>query len=94
MRELKQFYRNKMNYPQLKIAYEIIENEDTLLTYIITTYNQYVNEHPWERMNVITNPDALFITKEEQAVFLLELKTYIRDIVEVQNGNSTSYSAD
>ena len=47
-------------------------------------------------MSVITNPDALFRTKNEEDKLVFELVQYIRDTVglpykeEVQNGNNRS----
>ena len=96
MNRLKEFYRNRMNKLQYGIAYAKINSNSELLGYVVFTYNQYVVQHPLERMQVITNPEELFITKEEQAAFIKEFVVFLRDYHEgngAQYGNNNNHRA-
>ena len=63
------------------------------------TSSDAVELHSEANLSVITNPDALFRTKEESDTLIYELKQYIRDVVglphkeEVQKGNNRSQTA-
>ena len=62
-------------------ASAFLNDNDQLLQFIVATYNDYVNLHSEANLSVITNPDALFRTKESEDAFLFEFKQYIRDVV-------------
>lgn len=77
-------------------AVQYLDNEEQLIQFFIASYNDYVKLHSEANLSVITNPDALFRTKEESDKLVFELVQYIRDTVglpykeEVQNGNNRS----
>ena len=81
---------------QCNQAIAFLDNEDQLIQFFVDSYNGYVKLHSEANLSVITNPDALFKTKEESDTLVYELRQYIRDVVglphkeEVQNGNSRS----
>ncbi len=81
--DLRTFYREYMEHEQLKQA-ATIETDTKLLLFIVYSYNCYEVLHSKEKMSLITNPDALFITRDEEQAFIVELKQYIRDVVGIQ----------
>ena len=91
--------RTYMTADQCRQAVQFLDNEEQLIQFFIASYNDYVKLHSEANLSVITNPDALFRTKEESDKLVYELKQYIRDTVglpykeEVQNGNNRSQTA-
>ncbi len=91
--------RTYMTVDQCRQAVQFLDNEEQLIQFFIASYNDYVKLHSEANLSVITNPDALFRTKEESDKLVYELKQYIRDTVglpykeEVQNGNNRSQTA-
>ena len=85
-----------MTEEQCRQAVQYLDNEEQLIQFFIASYNDYVKLHSEANLSVITNPDALFRTKEESDKLVFELVQYIRDVVglphkeEVQNGNNRS----
>ena len=85
-----------MTEEQCRQAVQYLDNEEQLIQFFIASYNDYVKLHSEANLSVITNPDALFRTKEESDKLVFELVQYIRDTVglpykeEVQNGNNRS----
>lgn len=83
-----------MTEEQCRQAVQYLDNEEQLIQFFIASYNDYVKLHSEANLSVITNPDALFRTKEESDKLVYELRQYIRDTVglpykeEVQNGNN------
>ena len=81
---------------QCREAAAFLDDREKLIQFFIASYNDYVELHSEANLSVITNPDALFKTKEESDTLVYELRQYIRDVVglphkeEVQNGNSRS----
>ena len=62
-----------------------IEQSDQLFIYMVCSYNCYAIAHSKESMFLITNPDALFMSEEERAALVEELKKYIRDTLTTQH---------
>ncbi len=95
MREFSEI-RTYMTANQCRQAVQFLDNEEQLIQFFIASYNDYVKLHSEANLSVITNPDALFRTKEESDKLVYELRQYIRDTVglpykeEVQNGNNRS----
>ncbi len=90
--------RTYMTTDQCRQAVKFLDNEEQLIQFFIASYNDYVKLHSEANLSVITNPDALFRTKEESDKLVYELKQYIRDTVglpykeEVQNGKNRSHT--
>ena len=86
--------RTHMPAIQCRQAVQFLDNEEQLIQFFIASYNDYVKLHSEANLSVITNPDALFRTKEESDRLVYEMKQYIRDMVglpykeDVQNGNN------
>ena len=84
---------------QCNQAIAFLDNEDQLIQFFVASYNDYVKLHSEANLSVITNPDALFKTKEESDTLVYELRQYIRDVVglppkeDVKNGNNRSHPA-
>ncbi len=94
--DLRTFYREHLTLEQLKQA-ATIEEDGKLLLFIVYSYNCYEVLHSKETMSLITNPDALFMTRDKEQAFIVELKQYIRDVVGIQpiredNGNGKNNS--
>lgn len=81
---------------QCREAAAFLDDREKLIQFFIASYNDYVKLHSEANLSVITNPDALFRTKNEEDKLVFELVQYIRDTVglpykeEVQNGNNRS----
>ena len=91
-------FKDYITPEQCHQAFEFLGDSDRLIQYIVASYNDYVKLHSEANLSVITNPDALFRTKEESDKLVYELKQYIRDTVgipykeEVQNGKNRSHT--
>lgn len=80
--ELYDYYHN-MTDEQKKQAYSFIEDETKLLLFIAYSYN--INELVKKgNMSLITNPDAIFMTREQEDVFITELKKYLVEVAQMQ----------
>ncbi len=97
---LETFYREHMTLDQLKQA-ATIENDNKLLLFVAYSYNCYEILHSKEKLSLITNPDALFMTRDKEQAFIVELKQYIRDVVglqpireDIQNGKNNRNSTN
>ena len=83
---------------QCREAVAFLDDREKLIQFFIASYNDYVKLHSEANLSVITNPDALFRTKEESDKLVYELRQYIRDTVglpykeEVQNGKNRSHT--
>ena len=70
-----------MTADQCRQAVQFLDNEEQLIQFFVASYNAYIELHSEANLSVITNPDALFRTKEESDTLVYELKQYIRDTV-------------
>ena len=64
------FIKEHITEEQLKDSLQFLNNEDDLLKFLINAYNDYQRTINKGSMSLITNPDALFFTKEEQDAFV------------------------
>ncbi len=76
-------YKNHMTKEQLERVADLFKynDSDLIIGEVTQSYNCYVNTHSKETSLLITNPDALFRTHEQEKAFIAELKKYIMDVV-------------
>jgi hypothetical protein len=70
MKMLYIFIKEHITDEQLKDSLQFINKEDELLKFLVDAYNGYQRTINKGTMSLITNPDALFFTKEEQDAFI------------------------
>ena len=58
-----------------------IEDLEQLFIYLVCSYNCYVITHSKEKMSLIHNPDALFLTKEEKIALAEQILLYAKDYI-------------
>ena len=93
---LEDFYKNNLSREQLEQCCSLFDNDDKLLSFILYSYNCYDVSHSKGSMAMITNPDTLFMSYEDEKKFIKELKTYIMDVLEIngediKNGKYSNY---
>lgn len=93
-------FQTYLTVDQCRQAVQFLDNEEQLIQFFIASYNAYIELHSEANLSVITNPDALFRTKEESDTLVYELKQYIRDTVGIpykeevkEHGNNRSQTA-
>ena len=79
--DLLEFFYAKMTQEQYKEISSLFENEDRLLLYLCLAYN--TNEVLYNKggMWLITNPDALFVSKIEMDEFIQEIKDFVKTVI-------------
>ena len=89
---LQDFIYAKMTQDQYKEASSLFDNEDRLLLYICLAYNTSEVLYNKGAMRLITNPDALFVSKVEMTEFLQEFKDLVETVIgeDVENDASTN----
>ena len=89
---LRDFFYGRMTLEQYKEAINVFGDEDRLLWYICLAYNTYEVLYSVGAMQLITNPDAIFISKVEMTEFLEEFKDFVKTMIneDEENGASTS----
>lgn len=93
---LEDYYKNHLPREQLELCYSLFDDDDKLLSFICYSYKCYEELHSKGSMAMITNPEALFMSYEDEKKFITELKTYIMDVLEInrediKNGRYSNY---
>lgn len=93
---LENYYKNHLSREQLEQCCSLLDNDDKLLYFICYSYNCYELLYGKGLMALITNPDALFMSYEDEKKFVTELKNYIMDVLEIngediKNGRYSNY---
>lgn len=82
---LHEFIYVNMSVDDYKKVIGILDNNERLLLYICHTYNAKEVLCSVGAMHLITNPNDLFIRKEECAAFLETFKSLVRTVLEEED---------
>lgn len=82
---LHEFIYVSMSVEDYKKTIRILDNNERLLLYICHTYNANEVLYGVGAMHLITNPNDLFIRKEECSAFLETFKSLVRTVLEEEN---------
>ena len=81
------FIYSKMGNDDYIKAKSILDNNERLLLYICFAYNTDEVLCNMGSMSLITNPNALFISREETSAFLETFKSLVRTVIEEEKEN-------
>ena len=100
LNKLLDFYKTQLTEEQLKQASTLFNDDDKLLYFVVCSYNCYEILHSklrLEQMSLITNPEALFQTRDVQKAVIEVLKEFTFDrlsLIPMQEDEENGTGAD
>lgn len=88
---LMDFCKNYITEEQAKQAEAVFHDGDKFLAFVVRAYNEYATSHKGVGLSLITNPDALCFSYEEENAFIEELKQYVRDVLTTRKREGATY---
>lgn len=88
---LMNFCKHYLTEEQAKQAEAVFHNGDKFLAFVVRAYNEYATNHKGVGLSLITNPDALCFSYEEENAFIEELKQYVRDVLTTRKREGATY---
>ena len=85
------FCKNYLSEEQAKQAESVFYDGDKFLAFVVRAYNDYATKHKEVGLSLITNPDALCFSYEEENAFIEELKQYVRDVLNTRKREGVTY---
>ena len=74
---------------QYKDYVRLFENDERLLLFIFFSYNTLEVLYRTGTMSLITNPQDLFLSREEISAFLEAYKNFVRTVINEEQENAT-----
>lgn len=83
------FIYAKMTEEQYRASMRLFENDERLLLFLCFSYNTTEVLYGTGTMSLITNPQDLFLSREEISAFLEAYKNFVRTVINEEQENAT-----
>ena len=90
-RYLMNYCKNWMTDEEYLQAQQLFHDNKQLIYFVVSAYNRHIQNHKEVKTHLIVNPEALFVSYDEEKQFINELKQYVRDVIAVKQREDSTY---